>query len=68
MNFAKIADTIICLLLQRDDGDMALPRKRVPRILHFSDGVIEEYSDEEMDQLDSAPSKLQEPPVDPVST
>lgn len=47
--------------------DAAQPRKRVHRVLHFSDGIVEEFSDEEADDLDSAPAKLQEPPVDPVS-
>jgi hypothetical protein len=34
------------------------------RIIHCSDGIIEEFSDEEADQVDAA--KIQEPPVDPV--
>ncbi len=42
------------------------PKKRIPkRVIHFSDGVLEEYStDEEEDEEDGGPS---EPPVDPVS-
>ncbi|XP_077995439.1 protein FAM177A1-like [Glandiceps talaboti] len=40
--------------------------KRVPRrVIHFSDGIVEEYStDEEDDEVDSKPV---EPPVDPKS-
>ncbi|KAF4526221.1 hypothetical protein B566_EDAN001906 [Ephemera danica] len=39
------------------------PRKR--RVLHFSDGIVEEFSDEDEYQVDSAPQKITEPPVDP---
>ena len=40
-------------------------KKRIPkRVIHFSDGVIEEYSTDEEDGDEPEPS---EPPVNPVS-
>ena len=46
------------------DGNQAKKNKVPRRILHFSDGILEEYStDEDEDESDKAPLQ----PVDPVS-
>lgn len=46
-----------------ESGDQAVKKKQPKRILHFSDGILEEYStDEEEDNKPPPP-----PTVDPVS-
>lgn len=47
-------------------GDSNIKVKVPKRVLHFSDGVLEEYSDDEVD-TDNAPQKQEMPVVDPVS-
>lgn len=47
-------------------GNNAPIRVKVPkRVLHFSDGILEEFSDDEVDN-DNAPEKPENAVVDPV--
>lgn len=46
-------------------NDETIKVKVPKRILHFSDGVLEEYSDD--DEVDSAPQEKEQTVVDPVS-
>lgn len=51
-----------------EQGNDAAIKVKVPkRVLHFSDGVMEEYSEDEVDN-DNAPQKEDSAVVDPVST
>lgn len=47
-------------------GDASIKVKVPKRVLHFSDGVLEEYTDDEVD-ADNAPQKQEVAVVDPVS-
>lgn len=46
------------------DGDVALPVKQPKRILHFSDGTVEEFSDDEPDGTEKIKSSHE---IDEVS-
>lgn len=48
------------------EGNNTPIRVKVPkRVLHFSDGILEEFSDDEVDK-DNAPVKPESTVVDPV--
>lgn len=49
---------------KKGSKDEAIKVKVPKRILHFSDGVLEEYSD---DEVDCAPQEKEQTVVDPVS-
>lgn len=49
-----------------EESDATVKVKVAKRVLHFSDGVLEEFSDDEVDK-DNAPPKQENAVVDPVS-